>query len=110
MNKKVESLNGLSEKEIEEKIQKEIEENNLSEMEKLRRDNPALNDAWEQIKIIRNLMQLQQQKESKPAWERAYREVLEGIETKNEALKEAWNKYYTLKKLLMGNKHAADSS
>jgi len=102
----IDSLEGLTEEEIEAKIQAEIEENSLSAMEKLRRDNPTLNDAWEQIKTIRALTETQQEAvDRRPSWERHYFELLEGVETDNQALKEAWNAYYVLKSLLTtGNK------
>jgi len=97
------SLDGLTESEIEAKIQAEIEENNLSAMEKMRRDNPALNDAWEQIKTIRNLTEKQQKQiDGKPPWERHYYEIVEGVETTNETLKNAWDRYYLLKNLIVG--------
>lgn len=99
-------VDGMSEDEITEAIEAEMIEESLSEMEKLRRDNPTLNDAWEQIKTIRNLTAKQQKQiDNKPAWERHYFEVLEGVETDNEALREAWNQYYTLKMLLKGKEN-----
>jgi len=99
------SFDGLNEAEIEAKIQIEIAENNMSEMEKLRRDNPALNDAWEQVKVVRNLTEKQQaQVDAKPAWERHYFEIVEGAETTNAALKEAWDRYYFLKSLITTGK------
>ena len=99
-----ESLDGLTEEEINKKIAEEIEENSLSEMEKLRRDNPTLNDAWEQIKTIRALTEVNDEKKYKlPKWERLYNEMVEGVDTKNAALKEAWDQYYMLKKLSLAN-------
>jgi len=99
----IDSLEGLTEEEIAAKIEAEMIENSLSAMEKIRRDNPALNDAWEQIKTIRNLTEKQQaQIDRKPAWERHYFEVVEGVETDNESLKDAWERYYLLKNLIVG--------
>jgi len=99
------SFDNLTEEEIEAKIEAEIVENNMSDMEKLRRDNPALNDAWEQVKIVRNLTEKQQaQVDAKPAWERHYFEIVEGAETTNAVLKEAWDKYYFLKSLITTGK------
>lgn len=98
---KGESLDGLTEEEITKKIEAELEENSLTEMEKLRRDNPTLNDAWEQIKTIRALTKITSVKEDKrPKWEQLYSELVEGVETDNAALRAAWDQYYTLKTLL----------
>ena len=99
------SLDGLTAEEIDAKVQAEIVENSMGAMEKMRRDNPTLNDAWEQIKTIRGLSEEQQKDINKrPAWERHYFEIAEGIETSNEALKEAWDRYYLLKNLIVGCK------
>lgn len=96
------SLDGLTEEEIEAKIRDEIEENNLSPMERLRKDNPSLNDAWEQIKTIRGLTEVQASEINKqPSWQRHYFEIAKGVETKNAALKEAWDRYYVLKNLIV---------
>ena len=97
-----ESLDGLTEEEIEAKIQAEIAENSMTAMEKLRRDNPTLNDAWEQIKTIRGLTETQQKQENdRPPWMRSFFEIADGVETDNAALKEAWDQYYMLKNLLL---------
>jgi len=94
---------GMSEAEISAAIDAEMIEANMSAMEKLRRDNPTLNDAWEQIKTIRALTEIQQKEiDAKPAWERRYFEIVEGIETDNKALAAAWDQYYTLKMLITG--------
>ena len=94
---------GMSVKEIEEAIEAEMAEDSLSDLEKLRRDNPTLNNAWEQIKTIRALTEKQQKQiNAKPSWERRYFEILEGVETTNEALRDAWDQYYTLKMLITG--------
>lgn len=92
---------GLTEDEIKEKIDAAMKEDSMSEMEKLRRDNPSLRDAWEQIKTIRALSeQVQEKIDSQPSWERHYFEIVEGVETNNAALRAAWDQYYTMKKLL----------
>ena len=94
---------GMSVTEIEEAIEAEMAEDSLSALEKLRRDNPTLNDAWEQIKTIRALTEVQQKQiDAKPSWERRYFEIVEGVETTNEALRAAWDQYYTLKMLITG--------
>ncbi len=95
------SFDGLTEEEIEARIAKEMVENSMTEMEKLRRDNPTLNDAWEQIKMIRELSKMSHPKDDRrPGWQRAYDELVEGVTTDNAALRDAWDQYYTLKKLL----------
>jgi len=97
-------LEGLTEEEVLAKIEAEMQEAALTKMEKYRRDNPSLNDAWEQIKTIRALTEpAPKTGEKRPKWERAYFDVVDGIDggaSQNEALKEAWNKYYMMKKLI----------
>jgi hypothetical protein len=99
----------MTEEEITAAIDAAMLEDSLTEMEKLRRDNPTLNDAWEQIKTIRALTNTTVLDDKRPAWERAYYEVLEGAETSNTALREAWNQYYMLKRLLLGNENSNEN-
>lgn len=96
-------MTDLTEEEMEALIEAEMIEASMSELEKMRRDNPTLNDAWEQIKTIRALTETQQKQiDKKPSWERRYFEIVEGVETNNEALKAAWDQYYVLKMLATG--------
>ena len=93
----------LSPEQLQEFIDREIREQSMGPMEKLRENNPTLKDAWEKIKTIRALTAEQQADiDARPSWERAYFEILEGAETDNKALKQAWDEYYVLKTLIAG--------
>jgi len=91
---------GMSEEEINAAIAEAMEEDSLSELDKLRRDNPALQDAWDQISTIRALTEVRKKNDNRPNWQRSYDEIVDGVSGDNEALKEAWNKYYVMKTLL----------
>jgi hypothetical protein len=91
---------GKTEKEIQEAIDAAMVEDSLSNLEKFRRDNPPLQDAWDQVKTIRALTEKRDPNDVMPKWQRNYNAIRDGIETDNEALRDAWNKYYVLKELL----------
>ncbi len=92
---------GKTEEEIKEAIAAAIAEENMSKLERMRRDNPAIQEAWDQIKTIRALTEKNEDVEdTRPAWERHYADIVNGVETNNEALREAWNRYYVIKTLM----------
>lgn len=96
----------LTPEQLQEFIDREIRERSMSPLEKLRESNPALKEAWDQIKTIRALTEKQQaQIDAKPSWERRYFEIVEGVTTDNAALKEAWDRYYLLKRLIADDKN-----
>lgn len=103
VNWDAENVDDLTDEEIKARVEEEMYENSLSAMEKMRRDNPTLNDAWEQIKTIRALTDSEEKAlKGQPSWYRAFTEVADGAVTDNEALREAWNRYYLLKNLILG--------
>ena len=92
---------GKTEEEIKTAIDEAMAEESLSELERMRRDNPAIQEAWDQIQTIRALTEKHNPDEdNRPAWERKYLDMVNGVETQNEALREAWNKYYVIKTLM----------
>jgi len=91
---------GKTEEEIAAAIDEAMKEESLSELEIMRRDNPAIQEAWDQIKTIRALTEKDDPDDTMPAWERKFNEVADGAHGNNEALREAWNKYYVIKTLM----------
>jgi len=82
--------------------QEEDRRNRLSDIELLREDNPALADAWEQIKIIRETITANETKNCDAtrtlSWEKMfYANANSGYYPE---LDEAWDRYYVLKGLL----------
>ncbi len=92
-------------------IKKKIEEANksmdnkyLTESERLRAKHPALQEAWEQISVIRELVDSSGDQQHMEKWMKRYMEVqaMTGQDM-DPRLADAWEKYYTIKALYSGN-------
>lgn len=87
-----------------EAVENDMSVQSLSEFEKFRKQNPTLNEAWEQIKLIRSLTEKHNPADNRPKWMKMYMDVANGVDTNNKALKEAWDRYYMIKNLILGSK------
>jgi len=87
------------EEELIAEVDQYIEEQSKTAFDRRMDKCPALKEAYEQIQIIRHLKGKTENTKGKPAWEVAYNRVLEGLDTQDPALKEAWDAFYTIKAL-----------
>jgi len=96
----------LSDEELLELLEEALRDGSITAMERIRLQFPALKEAWEQIQVIRELTEKHDPDDNRPKWEKAYANILEGVDGKNPAVREAWDRYYMLKNLILGaDKH-----
>jgi hypothetical protein len=92
-------VNGMSDSEIDDLVDKELNAQLASGSHSIHENDPALKDAWEKIKTIRALTEKRDVTSGRSAWEKHFYDILDGPATDNKALEEAWNEYIVLKTL-----------